>query len=237
MSRMFAAIALGLMGGALQAGWLQQPTQGIPDPWQIDTPHSRDTFDPDVTACAGSKDPACGSNVVSLPRGFVSARTLAHKPSKAAVQAFNRRVRAWNKGQNDEALHLFSEAVRLDPGYVQARVNLGAVYAKAGRPDEALDQYERALELEPNLALLHNNKAAALVMLSRFEEAEQAARRAVQFDPGSIEANYMLGVAMMKQGKITPETAARLAVAAKKHPRARAFLAEVEADLAAEPTK
>ena len=116
-------------------------------------------------------------------------------------------------------------------------MNLGALYAKTGRPEEALDQYERALELEPNLALLHSNKAAALVILSRFEEAEQAARRALQFDPGSIDANYMLGVAMMKQGKITPETAAHLAIAAKKHPRARAFLAEVQADLATEPRK
>jgi tetratricopeptide (TPR) repeat protein len=237
MAAILAAIALGLMGGALQAGWLQQPTPGIPDPWQIDTPHSRDRFDPDVTACAGSKDPASGSNVVSLPHGGVSARTLAHKPPKAAVQAFNRGVRAWNKSQNDEALRLFSEAVRLDPGYVQARVNLGAVYAKTGLPQQALDQYEQAFNLEPNVPVLHSNKAAALVMLSRWEEAEQAARRALQLDPASIDANYMLGIALMKQGKITPETAARLAVAAKKHPRARAFLAEVEADLAAEPTK
>jgi tetratricopeptide (TPR) repeat protein len=237
MAAILAAIALGLMGGALQAGWLQQPTQGIPDPWQIDTPHSRDRFDPDVTACAASKDPACGSNVVSLPHGGVSARTLAHKRSKAAVQAFSRGVRAWDKGQYNEALHLFSEAVRLDPGYTQARVNLGAVYAKTGLPEQALNQYEQALMLEPNVPVLHSNKAAALVMLSRWEEAEQSARRALQLDPESIDGHYMLGIALMKQGKITPETAAHLAIAAKKHPRARAYLAEVQAYLAAEPRK
>ena len=94
MTKIFAAIILGLMGGALQAGWLQQPTQGIPDPWQIDTPHSRDPFDPDVMACASSKDPACGSNIASLPRGGVSARTLAYKHSKAADKAFNQGHRA-----------------------------------------------------------------------------------------------------------------------------------------------
>jgi len=47
----------------------------------------------------------------------------------------------------------------------------------------------------------------------------------------------MLGIAMMKQGKITAETAAHLAIAAKKHPRARTFLAEIQDDLGAEPTK
>jgi Flp pilus assembly protein TadD len=81
----------------------------------------------------------------------------------------------------------------------------------------------------------HSDKAAALVMLGRWEEAELAARRALQLDPASIETNYMLGIAMLQQSKITPETAAHLAIAAKEHPRARAFLAEVQADLAAEP--
>ena len=48
MAAILAAIALGLMGGALQGRWLQQPPLvvpgQIPDPCQIDTPHFRDTF-------------------------------------------------------------------------------------------------------------------------------------------------------------------------------------------------
>jgi hypothetical protein len=118
---------------------------------------------------------------------------------------------------------------------VEARTDLGIVYAKTGEANEALDQYEQALMLEPNVAVLHSNKAAALVMLGRWEEAEQAARFALQLDPESIDANYMLGIAMMMQGNITPETAAHLAIAAKKHPKARAFLAKVQADLVTEP--
>jgi len=241
MTRILAAITLGLMGRALLAQWPAQPPPGVPaqapDPRQIDTPHSKDTLDQDAMACPG-KDPACGSDIlVRPPRGGVSARTLAHKPSKAAAKAFDRAFRAWNKGQSDQELRYLTEAVRLDPDYVEARTNLGAVYAKADRPEEALEQYEQALALEPNLALLHSNKAAALVMLSRWEEAEQAGRRAVQLDPKSIDGNYMLGIALMKQGKITPETAACLAMAVKKHPRAGAFLAEVQAELAGEPRK
>jgi len=120
----------------------------------------------------------------------------------------------------------------LDPDFLEARTDLGIVYTKTDRPEEALVQYELALGLEPNVTALHSNKAAALVMLSRYEEAEQAAQRALQLDPGSIDANYMLGIAMLMQGKITSEMAAHLAIAAKKHPRARAYLAEVQAQLA-----
>jgi tetratricopeptide (TPR) repeat protein len=100
-----------------------------------------------------------------------------------------------------------------------------------------LDQYDRALALEPNLAAVQSNEAAALVMLGRWEEAEKAARRALQLDSKLIDADYMLGIAMMKQGKITSETAAHLGIAATKHPRARGYLAEVQAALAAEPKR
>jgi hypothetical protein len=59
-------------------------------------------------------------------------------------------------------------------------------------------------------------------MPSHFEEAEQAARRALQFDPDRRE--LYARIAMMKHRKITLETAARLAMAVKKHPRAVHFL-------------
>jgi tetratricopeptide (TPR) repeat protein len=156
---------------------------------------------------------------------------LGHTPSKAAAKALKQGVQAWDKGQYDQALRYLTEAVRLDPDSVEALTDLGAVYARKGRAEEALKQYELALALE-HLAAVYSNQAAALVMLIRGEEAEQAARRALQLDPGFIDADYMLGIAMMMQGKITSETAEHLAIAAKKHPRARAYLAEVQAQLA-----
>ena len=239
MTPILTAITLGLMCGSLQAQSPLQRPQGAPkqspNPRQIDMPHSGDPFETDPF-CPGIVGPECAPTILDRPpRGGVSARTLAHKPSKAANRAFERAGRAWKKGQSEQSLRYLGEAVRLDPAFLEARLDLGAIYAKTNRPEEALHQYERALEIEPNLALLHSNKAAALVMLSRWAEAEQAARRALQLDSKSIDGNYMLGIAMLKQGRITSETAAHLEIAATKHPRARVFLAEVQAALAAEP--
>jgi Flp pilus assembly protein TadD len=215
------------------AGQTRPPsTSQAPDPGQLDSPRSGDVFDQDAVMCPGSPRPGCAPIIfVSPPRGGVSAQGLAHKPPKAARKAFDQGLRAWKKGQSEQAVRYLGLAVGLDPSFGEARTVLGMMYAKTGQPREALEQYERALELEPNLAILHSDKAAALVMLSRWEEAELAARRALQIDPASIDANYMLGIAMMQQAKITPETAAHLAIAAKEHPRARAFLAEVQAEL------
>jgi tetratricopeptide (TPR) repeat protein len=165
--------------------------------------------------------------------GVVSARTLTHKPSQSARKEFDRGVQAEQRGQNSEAIRHFTQAVRLDPNYVEAEADLGLTYSKSGQGEAAINVFDRALALEPNWALLSGAKASALVMLSRWEEAEQAARRAVRLNPSSIESNYMLGLALLMQGKITPETARSLEMAASQYPKAREHLAEVQAKLTA----
>lgn len=165
-------------------------------------------------------------------RGLISARTLAHRPSKAAAREFARGVLASRKSQSEEALRHLKESVRLDPDFVEAQTELGSIYAKAGQPEQALNCYDRALALDPNWAVLHSNKAAALVLLGRAEEAEQASRRALQLDATSIQAHYMLGMSLLMQKRITPEAVANLTIAADKYPRARPFLAGAQAELA-----
>ncbi len=180
-------------------------------------------WDPDLCAPPAQRQPL---------GGLVSARSLRHKVPKAAAKEFDRGVHAWTKGEMEEASRHLAEAVRLDPRLVKARGDLGIVYAKLGRAVEALEQYDQAIALEPNLALLHSNKAAALVMISRWEEAETEARITLRLDPKTVDAQYMLGVAMFEQAKISPETESHLAVASKKHERARPYLAAAQAALA-----
>jgi tetratricopeptide (TPR) repeat protein len=163
---------------------------------------------------------------------IVSSRTLAHKPSKPARKEFDRGMEAWRRKQNTEAQHHFAEAARLDPDFVQALTALAVVHLKAHEPEPALEYLNRALALEPSWAMLHCNKASALMMLDHPEEAEQAARRALQLDPGWVDASYMLGLAMLTEGKETPEVAERLAAAAGTYPKARELLIKVQGDLA-----
>ena len=175
---------------------------------------------------------ACLAPLESRPApGGISARTLKHKPSKAARTEFDHGVQSWLKGRSEEAAEHFTEAIRLDPDSVEARMDLGIIYAKTGRPEQALDQDEQGLALEPNLAILHTNKAAALVMLNRWREAETAARRAVQIDSRSTAAHYMLGLAMLMQDKVTPEVAEHLASASKAYSKAKVLLIEVQEEL------
>jgi tetratricopeptide (TPR) repeat protein len=178
----------------------------------------------------------CISAIGAGRPGGVSVRRLAHKPPNKARKEFHLGIQNWQKGQSDKALLHLSEAARLDPDYMEAQAELGVVYAETGRASQALEHFDRALALEPDLGVLYTGKAGAFVILDRPKEAEQAARRAVQLAPASIEANYMLGMALFMQGQTTQEAAEHLAVAAGKFPRAREVLQLIQHQLAPTPS-
>jgi tetratricopeptide (TPR) repeat protein len=176
---------------------------------------------------------------VRFAPGVVSAQALAHTPPKAARRELDRGLKAWRKGRRKEALQHLTDAVRLDPGFVDAHISLGAFYDDADQSALALDHFNRASLLDPQSLWANVAKAAVLLTLNRPVEAEQAARRALQLSPGLVEAHYLLGSALMVQEKITPlnrlrltEAAEHLRIAACKLPQAQAFLAAVQARLA-----
>ncbi len=56
----------------------------------------------------------------------------------------------------------FQEALELDPGLVEAQVNLGNVLARRGRTAEAIVGFERALQLDPDFTSAHNGLGCVL---------------------------------------------------------------------------
>jgi tetratricopeptide (TPR) repeat protein len=173
------------------------------------------------------------TNQAMTPSGVISARALGRIPGKAAQKEFNRGMGAVNKGLNTEALEYFEKAVRLDPSYVQPYVQSGIVRAKADQPLLALQSFLTALALEPDADFLQFNVAYTLFMLRRPSEAEVFARRVARRSPWFADAQYVLGVALVMQGKLIPEAVAALRVAGVQHTEAREMLVWVEGKLSA----
>ena len=94
----------------------------------------------------------------------------------------------------DDAVHHYTEAVRLAPNFVNARTNLGMVLRTLDQLDSAIAQYREALRLSPGRADVHVNHGVALDAAGYPEEAQGAYSNAIRLDPGLYQAYFNLGV-------------------------------------------
>jgi tetratricopeptide (TPR) repeat protein len=76
-----------------------------------------------------------------------------------------------NTGQLKAAEMVYAEAVRLYPGDVALRVNLGSVLLQMEHPLAARSHYETALELDPDFPQAHGGMYYALTQLGELQEA------------------------------------------------------------------
>ena len=68
--------------------------------------------------------------------------------SGSSVLFYNRGLVLERQGRNDEAAAAYAEAVRLDPGDVDAHVRLGLVLRDLGRDEEANRAFLNALDIK-----------------------------------------------------------------------------------------
>jgi tetratricopeptide (TPR) repeat protein len=106
------------------------------------------------------------------------------------------------RGQIDEAIRQFREALRLKPDDPLAHYNLGTALDKKGQIDEAIRQFQEALRLDPEDAETHINLGTALDKKGQFDEAIRHYQQALRLEPNVAEAHYNLGLALSEKGQI-----------------------------------
>ena len=91
-----------------------------------------------------------------------------------------------------EAIQNFRGALRLRPGYWQARYSLAEELAFDGQTQEALRQFEQVLRLKPDHAMAHLNLGVALFKLGRMDEAKQQFAQVLRLSPDNrLAADYL----------------------------------------------
>lgn len=86
------------------------------------------------------------------------------------------------------AATLYQAALRQQPANTTALVNLGVLYAQAGRPEEAAELWQRALETNPAIEGVALNLSKVLPL----DKARAALERYLTFNPGSSAARARL---------------------------------------------
>jgi len=125
------------------------------------------------TKYSGLMQKYCGVTVKIPPP--VSAMTT--KPTNAnpigkkysnAMAAFNAGMELNTKGDVDNALEAFQEAVAMNPKFVDAINNVGAMYAKKNELVKAMYAYMQAAMIDPNFEITQNNQEG---IVRRIKEA------------------------------------------------------------------
>ncbi len=90
-------------------------------------------------------------------------------------------------GRTEEALALYREGLRLEPGQKLTLDNLGKTLVTEGRCEEALPYCLEVVKLQPKYAAGRNSLGAALAGLRRYDEAAIEFREAVHLQPARID--------------------------------------------------
>jgi tetratricopeptide (TPR) repeat protein len=105
-------------------------------------------------------------------------------------------VVAFVAGKADEAAKHFRAAIRVNPDFSPALLNLGILYAHADRPKKAVEYFAQVFRHElptdspQTYAATYTEWADALVDLHRPAEAEAMFRKATETDPKYAEAYF-----------------------------------------------
>lgn len=111
----------------------------------------------------------------------------------------------------------YSAALRLQPGYAPAAINLADLFARTGRDKEAEDVLRRAIAAAPGTGALHHARGLALVRLKQRDEALVDFRRATELDPDNPRHGFVLAVALHAAGQSAAALATLQANLARHH--------------------
>jgi tetratricopeptide (TPR) repeat protein len=93
-------------------------------------------------------------------------------------------------GRNEPAVEALREAIRLDPGLLDAHVALGRVLSRAGGDEEATAVLTRALEIDGGSAEAHFQLGLIALRRGELHSASRSFEAAIDADPGHLQAWY-----------------------------------------------
>ena len=119
-------------------------------------------------------------------------RATSRKAREADAHALFDNALALEATDAEAAEAAYLQALALAPDLEDAYLNLGAMWADAGRYEDLVRLSDTALAQCPQSAVLHFNRGVALDHLERLAEAADAYERSLALDPNLADAHYNL---------------------------------------------
>lgn len=106
------------------------------------------------------------------------------------------------KGNVDEAIHEYQEAIRINPNNSDVHNNLGVAFDSKGDLDAAIHEYREALRINPDHSNAHTNLGSAFDSKGNLDEAIHEYQEALRINPNNPDAHNNLGVAFARKGNL-----------------------------------
>jgi tetratricopeptide (TPR) repeat protein len=178
---------------------------------------------------------ACGLGLVAVlvavlcALGNAQSRTYADQPAlykatlvgNPACWMAHNNLGLWyeDRGDPDQAIAHFREAIRLKKDYATAHNNLGSVLrSMPGRLDDAIAHFQEALRLQPGYAEAHNNLGVGLEDRGDLAGAVAEFQEAVRVRADYATAHFNLGGVLLKMPGRLNDAASHLQEALRLRP-------------------
>jgi tetratricopeptide (TPR) repeat protein len=130
--------------------------------------------------------------------GVVSLRELERPIAKKAIREAYQAQQFAQAKNFPKAIAKLENAIRIDPAYRDAHLNLGVQYARVGRSADARAEFQRALDIGPPMAPIYADLAFTSLALRQYREAEAFAHKALEMDPANSGAQRALQYASQR---------------------------------------
>ena len=111
------------------------------------------------------------------------------------------RLRAYGKGQVDQAIADYDQALRLDANFADAYCNRGVAWNAKGDHDKALADLDQSLRLDPHSAVAYYNRGDVWIDKGQYNRALDDFDQALRLDPKYAPAYYNRGELWRSKGQ------------------------------------
>jgi tetratricopeptide (TPR) repeat protein len=125
----------------------------------------------------------------------------AESKTSEANRAFSQGNAHYQKGNIDQAIEDWNDALNIKPDYVWAYNNRAGAYARKSEWDKAINDCNEALRLMPDCAEFYSNRGEVYLYKGNWDKAIEDCTKALEFKPHLAEAYYYRGEAYSGKGE------------------------------------
>ena len=111
---------------------------------------------------------------------------------------FTKARQAEQRGDFAEAVRLYAEVIKIDPGIAEVWTNQGLCFYELNRHREATNSFAKAAELKPRLLVPRLFLGIEYLKLDQPQKAVSALQAALSIDPNHLQATYELANANVR---------------------------------------